>query len=394
MLFFLLQPFISSLKPVIFIPGTYASVLKMTGDNLGHQWYCPKSLNNQPLWINEFYFIPPIFNCVAQWLKIYYDPEKDEQTSHPNAQVDVIDFGTFNGMSYIDKFFSNFSILPYYSRMFSYFRKMGYREGVDLFGAPLDWRMGLAQNAKVFHPRLINLIEDIHKKTNQKVVLFGHSFGGYSIQNFLANGPSQEWIDKHIEKGVALSPSFGGAIESMSISWTRQVSGINNQYLAEALEGMGAVHIHYLNWDMYPNKTVLYTPDNKEIKNEEFPQFLIDHKRVNGDAINLLRLNQRFFSKFPNKTKAPLYILYNSAQNTPTAFRLKDWNSSNYENIYGEGDGTVNAEGIRMYCDRYSHNTHCYDFKDSRTFGSHFMMLYQNSVIQQVYQTVLNNSIF
>ena len=96
MFIFLLQAFTSSLQPVIFVPGTYASVLQMTGNNLGHQWYCPKSLNNQPLWINEFYFIPPIFNCVAQWLKIYYDPKTDEQVSHPNSKVDIIDFGTPN----------------------------------------------------------------------------------------------------------------------------------------------------------------------------------------------------------------------------------------------------------------------------------------------------------
>ena len=394
MFIFLLQPFASSLKPVIFIPGTYASVLKMTGKNLGHQWYCPKSLENKPLWVNEFYFIPPIFNCVAQWLKIFYDPKTDEQISHPNSEVDVIDFGTFNGISYIDKFLSNYSILPYYSTMLKYFKKMGYQEGADIFGAPLDWRMGLAQNSKVFHPRLISLIEEVYKKTNQKVVLFGHSFGGYSIQHFLANGPSQEWVDKYIEKGIALSPSFGGAIESMSISWTRQVSGIKNHYLSEALEGMGAVHIHYLNWEMYPNKTVCYTPDNQEIKNEEFTQFLIDNKRINGDAINLLRLNQKFFSQFPNRTKAPLYIIYNSGQNTPTAFRLKDWNSNKYEDIYGEGDGTVNAEGIRKYCDKYYHNTHCYDIRESKPSGLHFKMIYQNPIIELVYNTVYNNSIF
>ena len=230
------------------------------------------------------------------------------------------------------------------------------------------------------------------RKPSKKLVYWVHSFGGYSIQHFLANGPSQEWIDKYVEKGIALSPSFGGAIESMSISWTRQVSGIKNHYLAEALEGMGAVHIHYLNWDIYPNKTVVYTPDNKEIKNEEFSQFLIDNNRVNGDVINLLRLNQRYFSQFPNKTKAPFYIYYNSAQNTPTAFKLKDWNSNKFEYIYGQGDGTVNAEGIQLFCQKYADNTHCHDFNYSKSSGSHFMMLYQNWVSQAIYQTVLNNS--
>lgn len=394
MFFAFLQTLTRSLKPVIFVPGTYASVLQMTGHDLGHQWYCQKSLNNQVVWIDEFYYIPPIFNCVAQWLKIYYDPTTDEQINHPNSTIDIIDFGTLNGMSAIDKFLGNYSILPYYTFMLDYFKRMGYQEGIDLYGAPLDWRMGLAQNEKVFHPRLIKLIEEIYEKTHQKVVLFGHSFGGYSIQNFLANGPSQDWIDKYVDKGIVLAPSFGGAIESMSISWTRQVFGIKNEFLSETLEGMGAVHIHYLNWEMYPNKTILYTPENKEIKNEDFPQFLIDNKRVNGDAINLLRLNQRFFSHFPNITKAPLYIIYNSGQKTAEAFKISDWNSDKIEDVYGNGDGTVNADGIRQYCNRYRNITHCYDFNDDGPFGSHLMMLYKHSVTQLVYQTIFNNTIF
>lgn len=379
MLLALLNSFSASLKPVILIPGTYASVLQMTGHDLGHQWYCPKTLNNTIIWIDEFYFIPPILNCVIQWAKVYYDSKNNEQVSHPNSTIDILDFGKLTGVTSIDKFIGNYSFIPYYTAMIDYFEKLGYQEGIDLFGAPIDWRLGLAASEKVFHPRLIKLVEEIYAKTQQKVVLIGHSFGGYTVQNFLSNGASQEWIDKYIEKGIALAPSFGGAIESMLIAWTREIQKIitiKNEFLTEALETMGAVHIHFYNWELFPNQTVVYTPDGTEIKTEKFSQFLIDHQKINGDSIPLLKLNEKFTSKFPNQTKAPLYIIYNSGRQTATAFKLKDWDSDDIEKVYGEGDGTINAEGIRKYCNKYASNTHCYDFKDDGPFGNHLMMLY------------------
>lgn len=397
MLLALLNSFSASLKPVILIPGTYASVLQMTGHDLGHQWYCPKSLNNTIIWIDEFYFIPPILNCVIQWAKVYYDSKNNEQVSHPNSTIDILDFGKLTGVTSIDKFIGNYSFIPYYTAMIDYFEKLGYQEGIDLFGAPIDWRLGLAASEKVFHPRLIKLVEEIYAKTQQKVVLIGHSFGGYTVQNFLSNGASQEWIDKYIEKGIALAPSFGGAIESMLIAWTREIQKIitiKNEFLTEALETMGAVHIHFYNWELFPNQTVVYTPDGTEIKTEKFSQFLIDHQKINGDSIPLLKLNEKFTSKFPNQTKAPLYIIYNSGRQTATAFKLKDWDSDDIEKVYGEGDGTINAEGIRKYCNKYASNTHCYDFKDDGPFGNHLMMLYKHSIIKLTYQTVFNNSIF
>lgn len=397
MLLALLNSFSASLKPVILIPGTYASVLQMTGHDLGHQWYCPKTLNNTIIWIDEFYFIPPILNCVIQWAKVYYDSKNNEQVSHPNSTIDILDFGKLTGVTSIDKFIGNYSFIPYYTAMIDYFEKLGYQEGIDLFGAPIDWRLGLAASEKVFHPRLIKLVEEIYAKTQQKVVLIGHSFGGYTVQNFLSNGASQEWIDKYIEKGIALAPSFGGAIESMLIAWTREIQKIitiKNEFLTEALETMGAVHIHFYNWELFPNQTVVYTPDGTEIKTEKFSQFLIDHQKINGDSIPLLKLNEKFTSKFPNQTKAPLYIIYNSGRQTATAFKLKDWDSDDIEKVYGEGDGTINAEGIRKYCNKYASNTHCYDFKDDGPFGNHLMMLYKHSIIKLTYQTVFNNSIF
>ena len=100
-----------SLKPVVLIPGTYASVLQMTGSNMGLQWYCPKKVENSIIWLEEKYFVPPVVNCLLQWVTVHYDAKTDSQVPLPGANIDVYDFGGLGGVSYVDKFIGNISFV-------------------------------------------------------------------------------------------------------------------------------------------------------------------------------------------------------------------------------------------------------------------------------------------
>lgn len=396
-MFLLFLSLISSKKPVVLIPGTYASLLQMTGKDLGHEWFCPKTLDNQIIWVDEMYLIPPILDCFFQWLKIYYDPVKNVQLSHPNSIIDIVDFGSLRGVTSVDSFIQNISIIPYYTFMINYFEKNGYVEGKDLFGAPIDWRMGLAQAPTVFYPRLIKLIEDIYAKTNEKVVIIGHSFGGFVVQNFLAEGATQEWIDKYIDHGIALAPSFGGSIEAMQISYTKVITKgitIKNKYLAETLETMGAVHVHYMNYELYEDDIVFYGPDGDTYNAKDFPDLLVKHEKITGDGIPLLKLNEPYFATFPKQTKAPLQIIFNSGRETRTAIKVNSWDNETVENVYGKGDGTIISDGLNKYCNKYSSNTRCHDLNEDGFFGSHLMMLYHYPLIELTYKAVTNSTLF
>lgn len=393
---FLLHP-ILSLKPVVLIPGTYASVLQMTGSDMGLQWYCPKKMENKIIWLEEKYFIPPVVNCLLQWITVHYDAKTDSQVSLPGGNIDTYDFGGLNGVSYVDKFINNISFIPYYSKLIKLLKNKGYVEKETLYGAPVDWRFGLANNKKVFYPRLKKLCEDIKTKTGSKSVLIGHSFGGYCVQDFLANGVTKEWCDNYIDRGIMLAPSFSGSSETLGIAWDRDYSfhniNIDLKYLRAAIEGMGAVHIHFPNWEIYGDTTLIYGPNGEEFHARDIPQLLVDHGRITGDNVNLLNLNKPFFSKFPNITNAPSSIIYNSGRKTINGIKLTDWDSKNtYESLYGEGDGTLMSDGINKYCQKYKNTglIDCHDLKVTSKSGSHFSMLLDAETLDLIYQKIGN----
>ena len=381
----------------VLIPGTYASVLQMTGSNMGLQWYCPKKVENSIIWLEEKYFVPPVVNCLLQWVTVHYDAKTDSQVPLPGANIDVYDFGGLGGVSYVDKFIGNISFVPYYIKLIKLLKSKGYVERETLFGAPVDWRYGLANNKKVFYKRLIKLCEDIKAKTGSKSVIIGHSFGGYCVQDFLANGVTKAWCDKYIDRGIMFAPSFAGSSETLGIAWDRDIKfhglNIDLKFVRAALEGMGAVHIHFPNWEIYGDKTLIYGPNGEEYRAKDIPQLLIRHGRITGDNVNLLNLNKPFYSKFPNMTNAPAYIIYNSGRQTINGIKLVDWDSKNtYQTVYGNGDGTLMSEGINAYCQKYKGTglIECNDIKDTGKSGTHFGMLLDDKTLSLLYQKIGN----
>jgi hypothetical protein len=95
---------IAARKPVILVPGTYASQLKITCQDCGAKWYCPKNLNDQVFWLDEKFIFPPAYNCLLHWVKQKYN-EKDKCAGNiDGADIDVVDFGGLSGVTNVDSF--------------------------------------------------------------------------------------------------------------------------------------------------------------------------------------------------------------------------------------------------------------------------------------------------
>lgn len=395
MLFLLTAHALSNLKPVVLLPGTFASLLEITGKGLDLHWYCPKTANHQVFWIDELYFIPPILNCVIEWMRLYYDETTDTITSLKGADIDVVDFGGVGGIAYLDRIKENVSFIPYYSYMIDYFLDQGYIERKNLFGAPFDWRFGIAGlNQQKFWDKLKNLIETAYElNEKQKVTLVGHSFGGFATQYFISTAAEKRWLDKYVEKGIAICPSFGGAGEALEYAWVRgfvKFITIKTETLADTLETMGAVHIHFPNYELFGNTTVFIDPDGKEYQARDVVKLLTEHKRINGPNIKILEKNIPFFEKAPDCPKIPFEIIFNSAQPTRNGIKLRTWDSDTVDEIIGRGDGTVMAEGIEKYCDMYKKSglVKCHDINNTWNSGGHFNMIQDTETIELVYNKV------
>lgn len=79
----------------------------------------------------------------------------------------------------------------------------GYKPGLNLRGAPFDWR--LAENPNNLYAKLKTLIEEMYEQNGQrKVHLLAHSMGNIHIAKMLET-VTQEWKEKYINSFIAVA---------------------------------------------------------------------------------------------------------------------------------------------------------------------------------------------
>ena len=388
------------IRPVILIPGTYASLLKLNGTNLDSEWYCPRRIDDQIIWIDEAFFLPPFYNCLLDWATVYYDKENDRQASYPGASIYTWDFGELYGITYLDRM-GHYSFLPYYSHLIHLFEDRGWKEHQSLFGAPFDWRFGMANldHAK-FWDQLKELVEKAWRLNNERVVLLGHSLGGYVLHMFLNEKCDEDWLAKYVERGILVAPSFSGAGKALRYAWTNQIQEsiitISGDKVKQALQSMGAVHIHFPNYDLFGNATVVVGPDGKNYTASAVPDLLVKYGKVQGDNVNLVNLNRPYLEYAPRGPKVPEYVMFNSAIETEIGLKVLDnWENGTIEKMLGSGDSTLSGTPIYEWCKRHESNKNlvCYDVNSTDPITSHFGMIKNEGTMEILYQAVVNDTL-
>jgi lysophospholipase-3 len=107
--------------------------------------------------------------------------------------------------------------------------RVGYRDGDTLFGGPYDWRYAPpvpGQQSQVYSryfEQFKLLVEAASKKHHKKVIIFGHSYGGMVVLNFVSNTPLA-WRNEYIKHLILVAP-----VLSVGIVWPVHMaaSGIN-----------------------------------------------------------------------------------------------------------------------------------------------------------------------
>ena len=124
-MFLLLSSFVFALKPIVFVPGTFASKLEGTVSNRKTHWYCPKIKSKDTMWVKDSMMIPPLIDCVVDWLTLRYDPITSQIRNQDGVDVDIVDFSGFGGIEYLDDSFLGIHMLPNYSKYVKYLIKKG-----------------------------------------------------------------------------------------------------------------------------------------------------------------------------------------------------------------------------------------------------------------------------
>jgi hypothetical protein len=363
-------------RPIILIPGLMGSILD--GDVTKKKyWFCSKQ-SNANVWFNDKYAVPPLYKCLFDDIKLVWDSKKQEPAQPDYINLSTVDFGGIKGINHVDTLLFDVHIVPYYSIMISKLEKAGFVVGKDIFGAPFDWRFGVYQKEE-FWNKFRKLVEDVYSKSNSKVVIAGHSMGGFLLNVFLTQKTTAEWRAKYIDSGIYIAPSFGGSGLVFNALWSKRFPIID--FLGEfeeTVSSLGGIHIHMLNHEVFGDKVVAKGVHGEDLTAKDLTKYLVNNGKLYGDYYEIFKKSEPFFQHAPAQPDVPSLIIYNSVIPTIEGIDL-----TGNKVLFGTGDGMVNTEGPKYACDHWA-QTKCYDLKSANPIDNHLSMLYRDSLNQYI----------
>lgn len=229
----------------------------------------------------------------------------------------------------------------------------GYVDGKTLFGAPYDFRYGLAAHGRPsrvgtkFLEDLKDLIEKASASNGGKpVILVSHSLGGLFVLHLLNRNPPS-WRTQFIKHFVALSTPWGGAVQEAHnlasgytlgaplidplLVRTQQRSSESNLWLLPSPKVFGGFPI--------------VVTENATYTGNDIEKFLND--------IDLSESIQPYKSRIAPLLRqlsapgVPVTCIFGGSVKTPeTLFYDENGFDKQPEIMYGDGDGTVNMMSL------------------------------------------------
>lgn len=241
------------------------------------------------------------------------------------------------------------------ARLVDSLEAIGYVRDKTLFGAPYDFRYGLAPEGhpcEVGSKFLKDLKELVEKASNsnggKSVILMTHSLGGLFALQFL-NRNSPSWRKHFIKHLVALSTPWGGSVEGMRTFASGNTLGVPlvNPLRVRTEQRSSESNLWLLpNPTIYERNTPIVITQNSNYTVEEIPRFLKDigfEEGVYPYESRILPLMEQF--------QAPgvdLTCVIGGGVRTPETllYGAKGFDEQP-EKGYGDGDGTVNMVSLR-----------------------------------------------
>lgn len=245
--------------------------------------------------------------------------------------------------------------------------QIGYENGKTLFGAPYDFRYGLAPDGHPCHvgskflQELKELIEKASSSNGGKpVILVSHSLGGLFVLQLL-NRNTLSWRQKFVKHLVALSAPWGGTVDEMLTFASGNTLGVP---LVDPLIVRHEQRSSESNLWLMPNpnffgreKALVITP-SATYSAHDIPKFLNDIGFSEGVYPYKTRVLPLMDQLSP--PGVPLTCVIGSGVKTPET--LSYGQSGNFDDqpeiVYGDGDGTVNMVSLLALESLWGHDHH------------------------------------
>ncbi|CAA7404297.1 unnamed protein product [Spirodela intermedia] len=352
-----------NLHPLVLIPGDGGNQLeaRITKDYKPSSLVC-KWWTRQPaaeggggwyrLWFDPLIILSPFTRCFAERIALRYHPELDDYRNAPGVETRVPGFGSTEALRYLDPSLRH--LTDYMGTLVkSLEEEIGYEEGKSLFGAPYDFRYGLAAEGrpcKVGEGYLRDLKELIENatvaNTGRPAVLVAHSLGTLFMLQLLARN-SPEWRRQYIKHLVAVAPPWGGAVVQMLTFASGSTLGIPivDPLLVRAEQRTSESNMWLLPAPrVFKNQPLVVTPE-RNYSAMDMAEFLQDI----GYGEGVLPYQTRILplvGELP-AMEVPVTCVLGTGVKTPETLVYGEGGfDAQPEVVYGDGDGTVNLASL------------------------------------------------
>ncbi|KAM7266663.1 hypothetical protein ACFE04_004560 [Oxalis oulophora] len=352
----------SSLHPIILVPGNGGNQLeaRLTKTYKPSNPFCSRKWNPIVkdkdgwfrLWFEPTVLLSPFTKCFAERMTLYFDKGLDDFRNAPGVETRVPHFGSTNSLRYLDPSLKH--ITSYMASLVDSLEEIGYVDGETLFGAPYDFRYGLAnaghpcEIGSKFLKELNHLIENASISNGGKpVIIVSHSLGGLFVLQLLNRNPLS-WRERYIKHFIALSAPWGGTVVEMLTFASGSTLGVP---LVDPLLVREEQRSSESNLWLFPNpflfnqeKSLVVTPYDTYTASDTV-KFLDDI----GYSEGVYPYTSRILPLMEQLT-APLVpvtcIIGKGVKTAETLIYGENGFDEQPEIVYGDGDGTVNLVSL------------------------------------------------
>jgi len=202
-------------SPIILVPGDGGSQLfaKLDKPEVVHYFCDQKTDSEFNLWLNMALLVPFVIDCWIDNMRLVYNHSTRRTQNSPGVEISIKEWGNTTTIEYVDP--SQIGVTVYFNVLVNYFVERGYTRGVNLRGAPYDFRKA-PNELEDFYKKIKTLVEETYNLNNQsQVTLVCHSMGCPIMLYFLNRNVHQSWKDTYIKSFVTLAAPWGGAVKSL-----------------------------------------------------------------------------------------------------------------------------------------------------------------------------------
>ena len=233
----------------------------------------------------------------------------------------------------------------------------GYQRGVNIRGAPYDFRYAPHSQAAYFD-RLRQLVEETSAINGDRpVMLVAHSMGGIMGMHFLSRQPA-EWKDRYVAGLLTVNTPWSGAVvvaemHAAGINW--EIDAIDRLTVRGQQRSYESGIMLLPHGDAWgPDDVIVQTP-SRNYSTADYDDFFESigypiGKRVLG-ALSDAKVG---FNSMPHPG-VPVHCVYSVGVPTPEVLVYdtdEAFPDSRPRHVMGNGDGTVNERSLAM-CKRW-----------------------------------------